>query len=155
LDKTIVTAFLVMAGIISAVFVFNSIFPAIVQSSDAMTSMERRMDERLKSQVEIIHAVKAGGSVLIWVKNVGALRIGAVEACDVFFGPEGNFVRVPYGVPGTQGLHWEYGVENGGEWTPSATLKITIVNYPSLPAGRHFVKVSIPNGLSDEYFMSW
>jgi hypothetical protein len=155
LDKTIVTAFLVMAGIISAVFVFNSIFPAIVQSGDAMTSMERRMDERLKSQVEIIHAVKAGSSVLVWVKNVGALRIAAVEACDVFFGPEGNFVRVPYGAPGTLGLHWEYGVENGGEWIPSATLKITIVNYPSLPAGRYFVKVSIPNGLSDEYFMSW
>jgi hypothetical protein len=155
LDKTIVTALLVIAGVISAVFVFNSIYPAIIQSSDAMTSMERRLDERLKSQIAIIHAAKSGGNVLIWVKNVGALRVAAIEACDVFFGPEGDFARIPYGVAGTPGLHWEYVVESGGEWNPSTTLKLTVLNYPSLPAGRYFVKVTLPNGISDEYFMSW
>jgi hypothetical protein len=79
-----------MAGVISAVVVFNSIYPAIIQSSDAMTSMERRLDERLKSQIAIIHAAQSGGNVLTWVKNVGAVRVAAVEACDVFFGPEGR-----------------------------------------------------------------
>jgi hypothetical protein len=155
LDKTIVTALLVIAGVISAVFVFNSIYPAIIQSGDAMTSMERRLDERLKSQIVIIHAAKSGGNVLVWVKNVGALRVAAIESCDVFFGPEGNFARIPYGVAGTPGLHWEYVVENGGEWNPSTTLKLTVLNYPSLPAGRYFVKVTLPNGVSDEYFISW
>jgi hypothetical protein len=102
LDKTIVTALLVMAGVISAVFIFNSIYPAIVQSNDAMTSMERRMDDRLKSHIQIIHAAKSGSATLVWVKNVGSLRIVPVEACDIFFGAEGNFVRIPYGADNGQ-----------------------------------------------------
>lgn len=152
MDKTIVTALLVIAGVISAVFVYNSIYPAVVQSSDAMTSMERRMDERLKSQVEIVHAAKSGAQVLVWAKNVGSMRVIGVESCDVFFGPEGAFSRIPYGV-GTP--HWEYVVENGTEWTPTATVKITIVDYSPLSSGRYFVKVVLPNGVSDEYYFSW
>jgi hypothetical protein len=147
-DKTIVTALLVMAGVISAVFVFNSIYPAIVQSNDAMTSMERRMDERLKSQVSIIHATGSGGNTLVWVKNVGSLRIAPVEACDVFFGPEGNFARIPYGAAAGQ---WQYMVENGTEWNPTATVKITI-NSDLAPGTRYFFKIVLPNGVADEDF---
>jgi hypothetical protein len=152
LDKTIVTALLVIAGVISAVFVFNSIYPAVVQSSDAMTSMERRMNERLKSQVEIIYAAKSGAEVLIWAKNVGATRIVGVESCDLFFGPEGAFSRIPYGVGSP---HWEYVVENGAEWTPTATLRIIVIGYSPLSSGRYFAKIVLPNGVSDEYYFSW
>ena len=152
MDKTIVTAFLIIAGVISAVFVFNAIYPAIVQSSDALTSMERRMDERLKSQVEIIHAARSGSAALVWVKNIGALRIVAIEAADVFFGPEGNFARIPFG---TGSPHWEFVVENAADWTPTATVKITIVNYTfSGPGTRYFVKIVLPNGIGDEDYFS-
>ncbi|HLF26151.1 MAG TPA: hypothetical protein VJG32_07435 [Anaerolineae bacterium] len=152
MDKVIVTAFLVIAGVISAVFVYNSIYPAIVQSSEAMTSMERRVDERLKSQVEIIHAVRAGSDALIWVKNIGSLRNVAVEATDLFFGPEGNFARIPHaaGAP-----HWEYVVENDDAWNPTTTLRITIPAYAFSGSGtRYFVKVVLSNGVSDEYYFS-
>lgn len=150
MDKTIVTAFLVLAGIISAVFVFNSIYPAIVQSNDAMSSMERRMDERLKSQITIIHATGSGSTTLVWVKNVGSLRIAPVEACDVFFGPEGNFARITYGTAAGQ---WQYVVENGTEWNPTATVKLTI-NSGLTPGTRYFFKIVLPNGVADEYFFS-
>jgi len=149
LDKTIVTALLVMAGVISAVFVFNSIYPALVQSSDAMTSMERRMDDRLKSQIEIIHAAASSGHVVIWVKNVGTQRIVAVEACDLFFGPEGSFHRVTYGVSDAQ---WQYVFESGSEWLPTATLKVTIKNTALASGTRYFVKFVLPNGVYDEYY---
>jgi archaellum component FlaF (FlaF/FlaG flagellin family) len=150
LDKTIVTALLVIAGVISAVFVFNSIYPAIVQSSDAMTSMERRADDRLKSHIQIIHAAKSGSTTLVWVKNVGSLRVAPVEACDIFFGAEGNFVRIPYG---TDDGEWQYTLENAAEWTPSATVKITIKTTAS-PGVRYFIKVVLVNGVSDEYYFS-
>jgi hypothetical protein len=151
LDKTIVTALLVMAGVISAVFVFNSIYPAIVQSSDAMTSMERRMDERLKSHIQIIHAAKSGATTLVWVKNVGSLRVAPVEACDIFFGAEGNFVRIPYG---TADGEWQYNLEGAAaEWTPSATVKITIKTTASSGV-RYFIKIVLVNGVSDEYYFS-
>jgi hypothetical protein len=149
LDKTIVTTFLVIAGIVSAVLIFNSVYPALVSSSEAMTSMERRMDERLKSQIQIIHATGLGSNTLVWVKNVGALRVSAVEACDVFFGPEGAFARIPYGGPTAP--YWTYTVENGSEWNPTTTIKITI-NSTLTPGVRYFVKVVLPNGVSDEYY---
>jgi len=150
LDKTIVTALLVMAGVISAVFVFNSIYPAIVQSSDAMISMERRMDDRLKSDIQISHASISGTTTLVWVKNVGSLRLAPVETCDIFFGPEGNFVRIPYG---TGAGEWQYTLENAAEWTPSATVRITINTNPE-SGKRYFIKLVLVNGVSDESYFS-
>jgi len=134
--------------------IFNTIYPAAVQSGDALTSRQRRIDERLRSQIEIIHATgqSDNSDVLVWVKNVGSSRISAIESCDVFFGPEGNFARIPYD---TGQPHWEYQLENSSVWDPTATLKILIRYggaYPS--AGRHFLNVVIPNGISDEHYFS-
>ncbi len=150
MDKAMTTVFMIIASVVCAILVFNSLYPAVIRSSDAMTSMTIRVDDRLKSQIEIIHAAGDGNDALVWVKNVGSLRIAAVERCDVFFGPEGNFARIPHG---SGDPHWTYEVENDDEWKPTATLKITI-HYGSSLSGRYFVKVSIPNGISDEYYFS-
>jgi len=157
LDKTIVTALLIIAGVVSAVLLYNTVYPAVIQSSDALTSRQRRIDERLKSQIEIIHAAPWGVSnvktVYVWVKNVGSLRIAAIEGCDVFFGPEGNFSRIPYS---TGDPHWTYEVENDTEWNPTTTLKITIEYEASgLADDRYFVKMALPNAVSDEYYFSF
>jgi hypothetical protein len=152
LDKTIVTAFLVIAGVFSAVFVFNSIYPAMVEGSAAINSMQNRLDERIKSQVEIVYATKSGATVLVWAKNIGSLRVASPEASDLFFGPEGNFVRIPYGI-GTP--HWEYTIENDTDWNPTATMRITIVGFTPLDSGRYFAKVVLPNGIADESVFSW
>lgn len=152
MDKTIVTALLVMAGVISAVFVFNSIFPAITQSGEAIANMQGRYDERIKTQVEIIHATNSGAEVVIWAKNIGALPIKPVASSDLFFGPEGNFMRIPYG-SGTP--HWEYTIENDTKWNPTATVRITIIDFSPLDPGRYFAKLITPNGVSTDYLFSW
>lgn len=156
MDKVIVTALLIMAGVVSAITVFNGIYPAIGKSSDAMTNMQARVDERLKTQIQIIYGAKgsdqSGDTANIWVKNVGSLRIEAPESGDLFFGPEGNFARIQYMV-GTP--HWEYSLENDTAWNPSRTLRITITGYGTLPAGRYFAKFVLPDGISDQYFLSW
>lgn len=152
MDKTIVTALLVMAGVISAVFVFNSIFPIITQSGAALTSMQGRYDERLKTQVEILHATRSGDDVVIWAKNIGAVRVKPVEASDLFFGPEGNFERIPYG-SGTP--HWEYTIENDEDWSPTATARITIIGFSPLDPGNYFTKLVLPNGVEDDFSFSW
>lgn len=152
MDKTIVTALLIIAGVISAILVFNSIFPAITQGSEAMSSMQRRADDRMNTQIEIIHAMRNGNEVLVWVKNVGDLRIAPPESCDVFFGPETNYVRIPYN---TGNPHWTYMLENDTEWRRTATLRITLHYLAPLPSGTYFVKVVLPNGISDELYISW
>jgi len=152
LDKVIVTALLVIAGVVSAVTFFNAVYPAIGQSGDAITSMEGRVNEQLKTQIKIVYGAQSNGDVLIWVKNIGALAVTAPEASDLFFGPQGNFARIPYGT-GTP--HWEYQVENGGVWSPSHTLQIRIVGYSPLNPGIYYSKLVLANGVSDEYYLSW
>jgi archaellum component FlaF (FlaF/FlaG flagellin family) len=153
LDKTIVTALLIIAGVISAIFVFNAIFPAIAQGSDAMANMQRRIDDRMQTQIEIIHAAKADSlTVWIWVKNVGSLRIAPPEASDLFFGPQSDYARIPYN---TGDPHWTYTLENDTEWRPGATLKISVSYTLPPPAGTYYIKVVLPNGISDETFVSW
>ena len=155
MDKTIVTALLLIAGVISVVLMFNAIYPAIAQSSDAMLSMQRRIDERFASQVEIVHATAYGVStktVYVWVKNVGSDTVSGIERCDVFFGPEGGFGRIPYG---SGASHWTYALENDTSWKPSATIRITLDHVNYIEEGeRYFVKVVLPNGIFAEHFFA-
>jgi hypothetical protein len=155
LDKAIITAFLIIAGVVTAVLIFNAIYPAAVQGSDAMAKMEERIGERMRSQVDIVHVAESGSYTdvaLVWVKNVGSTSIRSIERCDVFFGPEGNFSRIPYGV-GT--AHWEYDFENDSDWKPTATLKVTIdLDYNLVSGERYFVKFVAPNGVSDTHYFS-
>ncbi|MAU02005.1 MAG: hypothetical protein CL608_33130 [Anaerolineaceae bacterium] len=168
MDKTIVTTFLIIISMITAVLLFNAVYPAVIDSSDAMISMAGRADQRLKSQVEIIHATGELDSdgwwqdsnsdgdfdMLIWVKNVGSTRIVPIEGSDVFFGPEGDFVRIPHQSESTGYPYWTAVIENAADWSPTATAKIIIHFGAALAPGRYFVKVIIPNGVSDEYTFS-
>lgn len=168
MDKAIVTALLIIVGMIMALMLFNAAFPAIVGGGDAIANMANRADERLRSQVAIIHVsgelnadgwwqdTNANGifDVFIWVKNIGATRIVGLERLDVFFGPEGNFTRIPHQTQaGGSSPYWTYTVENGTEWTPTSTLRITVHFPATLASGRYFSKVIAPNGVSDEYFL--
>jgi archaellum component FlaG (FlaF/FlaG flagellin family) len=168
LDKTIVTAFMVIISIVASVTVFNSLYPAIQQSSDAMVNMKSRLDDQLKSQVEVVHAsgeLNSSGAwqdangdgrfnVFIWTKNIGSSRISGLERVDVFFGPEGDFARIPHqSNSGGTFPYWTATVVNDTDWNPTATLEITIHFGGTLASGRYFIKIITPNGAEDEYFM--
>ena len=166
---------LTIAGVLSAVAVFNAVYPAVTRSSGAVTSASARVDDRLKSGIGIVHAVgelDSGGSFqdtngngkfdfLVWVKNVGDTTIDSVAECDVFLGPQGNFTRIPHesDVQSTVYPRWSFSIENSvADWDPKATVNIT-VTYDSPPdsppaQGIYDVKIVIPNGLSDEDFFS-
>ena len=153
MDKAIVTVLLVIVSVTCVVFIFNALYPTVNRSSAALVSMASGIDDRMKSQVKIIHTVgyTSSNCALAWVKNIGSSRIGAIENSDVFFGPEGDFSRVPYGGGCTP--CWQYTVENDTEWKPTATLKLTITHSIS-PDTTYFLKMVIPNGISDEYYFS-
>jgi len=156
-DKTITTALLIIAGVICMIFVFNSVYPMVNSSSQAMTSMADKIDDRMKSRVSIVHAANSSDNhdVYLWVKNVGSTRIVNIEETDVFFGPSDNFSRIPYlDDAGGSYPRWEYTLENDDEWLTSATLKVTISYDTSLGSDTYFAKVIIPNGISDEYYFS-
>jgi archaellum component FlaF (FlaF/FlaG flagellin family) len=157
LDKTITTALLIIAGIVCSVFLFNSVYPMINRSSAAMTSMTDKIDDRMKTQVDIVHAASSADklNVYIWVKNVGSNRIDAIQDSDLFLGPEGNFLRIPHeSTAGGTYPRWSYLIENDTEWKTGATIKITVSYDVDPGSGTYFVKVVIPNGIAAEYYFS-
>jgi hypothetical protein len=165
MDKVISTVLLIAISMILAMLLFNAAYPAVLRGSDAIANMAARTDDRMKSQISVIHAsgeldntgfwqdTNGDGQfeVFLWVKNIGATRIIALEQSDLFFGPEGNFARIPYNT-GTY-PYWTSDVENALEWTPTATLKVTIHYGVPLSSGRYFAKMTLPNGVSADYFM--
>jgi archaellum component FlaF (FlaF/FlaG flagellin family) len=156
-DKTITTTLLIIAGIICSIFLFNTVYPMISRSGAAMVSMTDKIDERMQSQIDIVHAANNSGrdNIYIWVKNIGNSRIVNIENCDIFMGPEGDFMRIPHESEVESSYpYWSYEIENGEQWTTGVTIKITVTYDSAQTTGTYFVKVIIPIGIADEYYFS-
>ncbi len=157
MEKAITTALFIIAGVVCMIFVFNSVYPMVNHSSQAMASMAEQVDERMKSRINIVHAANSADhkSVYLWIKNVGTQRIVSIENSDLFFGQEDNFNRIPYKTEaGGAYPQWDFVLENDTEWQTSATLKVTIT-YESDPGiGTYYAKFIIPNGISDDFYFS-
>lgn len=171
MDKTITTALLIVVSMILVVALYNIAFPAIVQGGEAVTSMANTISDRMKEGITLIHAsseldsangfLDPNGNGLFevngWVKNTGSTRIVGLNSIDVFFGPEGNFVRIPSQAnAGGSYPYWTYNLGSGAtDWIPSGTLQIAIHYQPlSRPAaGRYYMKIALPTGISADYVL--
>ena len=161
---------LTIAGVAAAAAIVNAVYPALSRSSGAVITASATVDDRLKSDVAVVHAVgelDADGQfddtngngkfdIFLWVKNIGSTRISSVSQSDVFVGKTGDFNRIPHETEVEAGEfpRWGYSIENSTEWDSKATLKITVTYGSTQSQGNYDVKVIIPNGVSDEYFFS-
>ena len=140
------------------VAVVNAVMPALSRTNSSMVMTSDVINDRISSQVEIIHAtgVDAATQADAWVKNVGASSLGPLDRTDVFFGPEDAFARIPYGGPSCTAPCWDYELEGGAtEWEPTATVHVIIYLTDPLAAGStYYVKVVTPNGITDAKFFS-
>jgi len=131
--------------------------PAVSRAGNALVSSANSADNRLSSRVEIIHATGQDTAVVsqAWVKNTGVTRIDAIQQSDVFFGPETDFARIPYGGAGCTAPCWEYDLENDTEWNPTATLHLTVHLSTALATGNtYYVKFVAGNGIEDSKFFT-
>jgi hypothetical protein len=153
MDKVIVTLLLIIAGVVCSVVIINAAYPAITGSTGAITDTTSKINDRIRSQIKIIEIAGDDTELYVWVKNIGASRILSIESCDVFFGPEAGFERVPHGGPGSSEPYWDYTIENSDKWGPTATIKVTVHSSGTL-SGTYYFKIVIPNGISDETIYS-
>jgi hypothetical protein len=169
MDKTITTALLIVISMVMALMLFNIAYPAILSGGDAITSMADRAEEQMRSQIAIIHAAgeldstgwwqdaNSNGDfeVFIWAKNIGSTRIIALDQMDLFFGPDGNFARIPnQSQAGGNYPYWTWQLENTSDWTPTATLRIVVHYLFPVSQGRFFIRLNAPNGVSDDFYLS-
>jgi hypothetical protein len=166
MDKTITTALMIVVSMIMVVMLFNVAYPAIIEGGDAVTSMANNAADKMKFHLSFVHASAelddtgwwqdTNGNALFdvfgWVKNTGSMRVTALDRVDVFFGREGNFTRIPHqSEAGGTYPYWTWQVENDSEWVPTGTVQFAVHYQSPLSAGRYFMKVILPNGVSSEY----
>lgn len=151
---------LMIAGIVATVVVINSILPTIQRTSSDIVAASDVVGGRLRSDVKIIETSGVDGDdyVQIWAKNVGASTLSSLTKLDVFFGETDDFERITYDAdstcpnpsppPRTENC-WQYALENDTEWSPYATLRITVYLTYTLETGKDYVStIVLPNGLA-------
>jgi hypothetical protein len=142
---------LIIGGIVAAFAVFNGVYPAIGRSNEAIIRASDSINDQIKSQIEIIQVNGNGTTVNAWIKNVGNTEIVKIENGDIFFGINGNIVRISYGDNSSSLPYWDYQLEgNHSAWTQTVTGKITIHMESSLTTGTYLLKVILPNGITSE-----
>lgn len=166
---------LTIAGVVAAIAVMNAVFPAVTRSSSALTTASSTVDERIRTNVNVVQSVgelDSGGSFVdtntnslfdffVWVKNVGDVTVPAIAEMDVFFGEPGSVTRIPNTAdsPSTY-PNWTHAVEGGGDWEVAETVRFEIrfddgcPGACSKPAGTYFVRIVTPNGVTTESFFS-
>jgi flagellar protein FlaG len=171
---------LTIAGVIAAVAVMTAVYPAVTRSSSALSSASSTADERIKTNVSVVQGIGELNSsttwvdtnsnslfdFFVWVKNVGDARVPAIEESDLFFGQPGaaaahTVKRIPYTTDaGGTYPQWSYSIENGTDWSPATTVKVTVAfndgcpSTCSKPSGTYFVRFITPNGVSAEDYFS-
>lgn len=170
MDKVLSTVLLVVAAVVCVTLVINAVYPAITSSSGALSSVSARMNERIKSQIDIIHATGELDSngvwqdtnsngyfdVFVWVKNIGTEEIVDIKRCDVFLNSEQTvWAWIPHNYyASSEYPQWDYEIENGTGWGIATTTRIEISYESALSSGEYRIKVLTPNGVSDEYYFS-
>jgi hypothetical protein len=137
--------------------VIAALMPAISRSGQALVMSADVANDRLSSQIEIVQAtgIVSDTQALAWVKNTGSTTITAISKSDVFFGPETDFQRVPYGDPGCTAPCWNYTIENDTAWNRAATVRVTVLLTDALAASTtYYFKMVIPNGIEDLKFFT-
>lgn len=148
---------LTIAAIVSIVAVINAVLPSVSRTSGALVSASGVVQDRISSQIDVIHATGQDGNpaAQVWVKNIGASSIEPMSRVDVFFGPNDNFQRIPQGTAGCTAPCWEYAFENSTLWDATATLHITVHAAANLATGTtYYIKVVTPNGIADSKFFT-
>lgn len=149
---------LTIAAIVAIVAVINAVLPSVSRTSGALVSASGVVEGRIASQIDIVHATGQDGNpdAKAWVKNIGASTIDPMTRVDVFFGPNGDFQRIPEGGAGCAAPCWEYTLENATTaWEPTSTVRITIHAASNLATGTtYYVKIVTPNGIADSKFFT-
>jgi flagellar protein FlaG len=136
--------------VVASLAIFNGLYPVITRSSGSITSAATKLDDRIKSRIEIIHVSDNSTTVDLWVKNVGTTKIDDIGKSDIFFGPEDNFARITYG--GGTPPYWDYQIEGGySQWKQTITINVNVYLISPLSSNTTYMaKMIIPNGISDE-----
>lgn len=152
-DTAITTAIITISCVICVTTLVSAVYPSVNRAASSVISTSEKLGERIETSIDIVAEANVSVYEYVWAKNTGSSEIIAIDDSDVFFGPVGNFQRIPYNSKRAVAPSWNYTIENDdgdGRWDVGETLNITIDNSTEIPIGDYYVKISLFNGISDE-----
>ena len=148
MQGVISTALLLIASVIAATALINAVLPAANKSSGALLAANSVAADRIKTDIEIVHASgnDTSNKITLWVKNIGTKNIVPISASDVILTTPSDILRLPY-VSGCSSECWDYLVEDSGsDWKQSVTVKFTLST--SVTTGVYTITLSVVNAVS-------
>ena len=85
MDKVIVTALLVIAGVTAAALVVTTLTPIVGKSSRSVVESQKDMSLRIQTDITVIQVhSNTATTTKAWVKSVGNSNVDFIEQSDLF-----------------------------------------------------------------------
>lgn len=144
---------LIIASIIVATALSGAAISKVGVFQSAFTSSTENQKQITLTKIKVIYATNSSSTkVNTWVKNIGVSPITTPDSVDVYFGKLGATQRIPYNTGTTP--TWNY-TSFKSVWEIKDTVQIDIFSDNNLQKNvSYMVKVTTPNGVSDEQIFS-
>lgn len=145
-ESIILISSIILATAFSGIIISKT---GALESIFAATTSSQR--ETMLTDIKIIYVTNTTSSTITaWVKNVGKQPITDLDSVDVYFGAIKSVKRIPYNTGSAP--TWIY--DNTSVWNIMDTKKITINYDTTLSSTTYMLRVTTPNGVSDDYVFS-
>jgi len=130
-SETIVTAILLITGVVAAGILASVIFPAVSTMAGSVSSSTHAADQTLRTDIAIVNtfALNNTNQAQVWLKNTGSTRISpaSLNMSTIFVGNSANIGTVKLNDPSNG---WTYDIldNTNGYWDPGETLHITAIS---------------------------
>lgn len=134
-SETIVTAILLITGVVAAGILASVIFPAISTMAGSVSSSTHAADQTLRTDIAIVNTFAlnttnpAPYQAQVWLKNTGSthIKLADLNMATIFVGNPSNIGTVKLNDPSNG---WTYTIldDTNGYWDPGETLHITTIS---------------------------
>ena len=153
MDKVIVTALLVIAGVTAAALVVTTLTPIVGKSSRSVVESQKDMSLRIQTDITVIQVhSNTATTTKAWVKSVGISNVDFIEQSDLFITSVDRSLFIPLTNGSGADNNWK--TDKTGSWTKGETVEfeMTLNNANPLVKGTTYVfSFSTPNGIASEY----
>ena len=157
MDKIIVTALLVIAGVTAAALVVTTLTPIIGKSSRSVVDSQKDVATRILTDIKVIKAhASSETTAKAWVKNIGNANVDFLEQSDLFISSVDGATFIPLTNGTSTDNKWT--TSKTGSWTKGETVEfdVSLKTGDALLKGTSYVfSFSTPNGIASEYTFTY
>ncbi len=145
---------LVIASIVLATALSGAVMSQVGVFQSAFTASTQNQKDITLTMIKVVYATNSSSTQInVWVKNIGVNDITNPTSVDVYFGKLGALRNIPYNTAGPT-PYWSYS-SVFASWQAKNTAQIIINSDTNLQKGVTYqVRITTPNGVSDDYLFS-